>query len=165
MGLCINGSTSLGLFPPLAEGEDVVRVCVVAQPSAGLWMPERQWGLSQGLEQRGWGKSGYGPESPRASGASGALLLFSCCHVQLGDPMDCSRPGFLSFTVSWSSLKLMSIGSVMPSSHLILCHPPLLLPSIFLSIRVFSSEPALASGGRRIGASASASVLPRNIQD
>ena len=49
----------------------------------------------------------------------------------------------LSFTVSQSPLKLMSIGSVMPSNHIILCHPLLLLPSIFPSIRVFSNELAL----------------------
>ena len=46
----------------------------------------------------------------------------------------------LSMTNSWSLLKLMSIDSVMPSNHLILCHPLLLLPSIFPSIRVFSNE-------------------------
>ena len=46
----------------------------------------------------------------------------------------------LSITNSWSSLRLTSIESVMPSSHLILCHPFLLLPSIFPSIRVFSNE-------------------------
>ena len=46
----------------------------------------------------------------------------------------------LSLTHSWSLLKLMSIESVMPSNHLILCHPLLLLPSIFPSIRVFSKE-------------------------
>ena len=46
----------------------------------------------------------------------------------------------LSITNSWSSLKLISIESVMPSNHLILCHPLLLLPSIFPSIRVFSNE-------------------------
>ena len=49
---------------------------------------------------------------------------------------------FLSFIISWSLLKLMSTESVMPSNHLIFCHP-LLLPSIFPSIRVFSSESAL----------------------
>ena len=49
----------------------------------------------------------------------------------------------LSFTISWSLLKLMSIESVMPSNHLVLCHPLLLLPSIFPSIRVFSNELAL----------------------
>ena len=49
----------------------------------------------------------------------------------------------LSFIISWSLLKLMSIKSVMPSNHLILCHPFLLLPSIFPSIGVFSHESAL----------------------
>ena len=49
----------------------------------------------------------------------------------------------LSFTNSWSLLKLMSIESVVPSNHLILCHPPLLLLSIYPSIRVFSDESVL----------------------
>ena len=49
----------------------------------------------------------------------------------------------LSFTISWSLLKLMSIESVMPSNHLILCHPLLLLPSVLPSIRVFSNKSAL----------------------
>ena len=49
----------------------------------------------------------------------------------------------LSFTNSWSLLKLMSIESVMPSNHLVLCHPLLLLPSLFPSIRVFSNESVL----------------------
>ena len=53
-----------------------------------------------------------------------------------------ARQASLSFTISWSLLKLMSIESVMPSNHLILCHPLLLLPSIFPSIRVFSNESA-----------------------
>ena len=58
----------------------------------------------------------------------------------------------------------MSTESTIPSNHLILCHPLLLLPSIFPSIRVFSNESALAAGGQSIRASASASVLPVNIQ-
>ena len=49
----------------------------------------------------------------------------------------------LSFTITWSLLKLVSIESVMPSNHLVLCRPLLLLPSIFPSISVFSSESAL----------------------
>ena len=76
--------------------------------------------------------------------------------------MDSSMPDFLSITNSWSLLKLMSIALVMPSNHLILCHPLLLLPSVFPSIRVFSNELVL---GQTIGVSASASVLPMNIQD
>ena len=72
----------------------------------------------------------------------------------------------LSFTISWSLLKLMSIESLMPSNHPILCQPLLFLPSIFPSIRVFSNESNLfAWGGQSIGASASASVLPMTIQD
>ena len=74
------------------------------------------------------------------------------------DSMDCS-------TVSWSLLKLMSVESVMPSSHLILCRPLLLLPSIFPSIRVFSSGSALPIRGASLSSEASASVLPMNIHD
>ena len=75
------------------------------------------------------------------------LLLFSCSIVS-----DFATPGTaalsrgqasLSNTSSRSPPKLMSIESVMPSNHLILCHPLLLLPSIFPSIRVFSNESAL----------------------
>ena len=58
-------------------------------------------------------------------------------------PMDCSTPGLPSIINSWSPPKLTSIDSVMPSNHLILCHPFLLPPSIFHSIRVFSNESAL----------------------
>ena len=67
----------------------------------------------------------------------------SLSHVWLCDPMDCSMPGFLSITNSQGLLKLMSIESMMPSNHLILCCPLLFLPSIFPSIRVFSNELAL----------------------
>ena len=70
----------------------------------------------------------------------------------------------LSFIISWSLLTIMSTESVMPSNHLILCHPHI-LPSIFPSIRVFSNEPLFPSGSQSIGVSISASVLPMNIQD
>ena len=76
-----------------------------------------------------------------------------CCSVAqscltLCDPMGCSTSCLLmkfslSFTISWRSLRFMSIESVMSSNHLVLCHPLLLLLSIFPSIRVFSNEPAL----------------------
>ena len=58
-------------------------------------------------------------------------------------PWNSALQAFLSFTNSWNLLKLMSIESVMPANHLIVCCPLLLLPSIFPSIRVFSSEPVL----------------------
>ena len=75
---------------------------------------------------------------------------YCCCSVAKSyltfcDPngMQHTRLPSLSFTVSWSLLKFMSIESVMPSNHLILCHPLLILPSVFPSIRAFSSELAL----------------------
>ena len=57
--------------------------------------------------------------------------------------MECGMPGFPFLHYLLSLLKLMSIESVMPSNHLILCRPLLLLPSVFPSIRVFSNESAL----------------------
>ena len=57
--------------------------------------------------------------------------------------MNYSTPDFSVLTISWSLLKFMSIESVMPSNHLILCRPLLLLPSVFPNIRVFSSESVL----------------------
>ena len=75
----------------------------------------------------------------------------SCSVTQLCptlcDPMDCSMQASLSFTTFWTLLKLMSIESVMPSNHLILCCPLLNLPSIFPSIRVFPNESALPIRG------------------
>ena len=61
----------------------------------------------------------------------------------LCDPWTAARQASLSITNSWSLLKLMSIALVMPSNHLILCLPLLLLPSVFPSIRVFSNESVL----------------------
>ena len=78
----------------------------------------------------------------------------------LCDPMNHSMPGRPTITNSRSPPKPMSIKSVMSSNHLILCRPLLLLPSIFPSIRVFSSESALHIRWPNIGVSASTSVLP-----
>ena len=73
-----------------------------------------------------------------------SLLLFShsavCDSLQ---PHGCSTPSFRVLTVSWGLIKLMAIESMMPSSHLILCPPLHLLPSIFSSFRIFSNELAL----------------------
>ena len=80
-------------------------------------------------------------------------------------PWTAAHQASLSITNSWSLLKLMSIESVMPSNRLILCCPILLTPLIFPSIRVFSSESVLTSVNQSIGGSASALVLPMNIQD
>ena len=78
-----------------------------------------------------------------------------------------ARQASLSITNTWSPPKPMSIESMMPSNHLILCHPLLLLPSIFLRIRVFFFQMSqlFTWGGQSTGISASKSVLPMNIQD
>ena len=85
--------------------------------------------------------------------------------LTLCDPMNHSMPGLMSITNSRSLLKLISIKSVMPSNHLILCHPLLLLPLIPPSIRVFSNESTLCMRWSSTEASASASVLPVNTQN
>ena len=73
-----------------------------------------------------------------------SVAFQSLSHVRLfATPWTAARQASLSFTISQSLLKLMSIESVMPSDHLILCRPLLLLPSIFPSIRVFFSESAV----------------------
>ena len=92
-----------------------------------------------------------------------SLATQSC--MPLCDPWTVARQASLSITISQSLHKLMSIELVMPSNHLILCCPLLLLPSIFPSIRVFPMSQFFASGGQSIGVSASASVLPMTIQD
>ena len=69
------------------------------------------------------------------------VVVHSLRHVQLlENAWTAARQASLSFTISQSLLKPVSIESVMPSNHLILCHPLLLLPSIFPNIRVFSNN-------------------------
>ena len=93
-----------------------------------------------------------------------SVQLLSCIRLCV-TPRIAARQASLSITKSQSLLKLISIESVMLSNHLILCCPLLLLPSIFPNIRIFQMSQFFASGGQSIGASASASVLPMNIQD
>ena len=86
-----------------------------------------------------------------SEGVHSAFALSSCCCsvpqscLTLCHPITTARQASLSFAISWSLLKLMPIESVMPSNRLILCHPLLLLPSVFPSFRAFSKEPALCS--------------------
>ena len=98
-----------------------------------------------------------------------SLVVQPLSHVQLfAIPWTAAHQGSLSITNSRSLLKLMSIESVMPSNHHIfchlLCHPLLLLHSIFPSIRVFSNESALLIRWPNIRVSASTSVVPMNTQ-
>ena len=87
------------------------------------------------------------------------LVLFNSVN-----PWTAARQASLSFTISRSLLKFMSIELVMPSNCLILCCP-ILLPSIFPRIRVFSNESAFCIRWPSTGVSASTLVLPMNIQD
>ena len=80
-------------------------------------------------------------------------------------PCGLQHTGSLSITNSQSLLKIMSIESVMPSYHLIFCHPLLLLPSIFPSIRIFSSESVLFIKWPKYWSFSFSIVLPVNIQD
>ena len=99
------------------------------------------------------------------------MVTISCCSdaqscMILCVPWTVARQASLSFTISWSLLKLMSIDLVMPSNHLILCRP--LLSSCIQSFPASGSFPMsqlFPSGGQSIGVSASTSVLPMNTQD
>ena len=109
---------------------------------------------------------------PNVMAHSGTETQFSVSSVQLlscvrlfAAPWTTACEASLSVTNLRSLFKLMSIELVMLSNHLILCHPLLLLPSIFPSISVFSNESVLHIRCQSIGVSASASVLPMNIQD
>ena len=107
----------------------------------------------------GLGRSpGKGKDQIRSDQSLSRFRLFAT-------PWIAARQASLSITNSWSSLKLTSIELVMPSSHLILCCPLLLLPPIPYSIRVFSNESTLHVRGPNTGVSASASFLPMNTQN
>ena len=100
-------------------------------------------GVHEGLVESGdpWDFPGGSVVNNLPANAVGVQLL---SYVGLFvTPWTAAHHASLSFIISWSLLKLMSIGSVMPSNHLILCRPLLLVPSVFPSIRVFSNEWAL----------------------
>ena len=89
--------------------------------------------------------------------------MVSCVQLFV-TPWTKAHQASLSCTISWNLLKLMSSKSVMPSNHLILCRPLLLLPSILPASGSFLVSQFFASGGGSIGGSASAPVLSMNIQ-
>ena len=118
-----------------------------------LWTPKRILGT--------WGVTG----PPFHYHSFVVIVVQSLSHVQRSlTPWTAAPQASLSFTISWSLLKFMSLQSVMLSNHFIFCCPLLLLLSIFPSIRVFSMSWLFPPGGQSTGASASASVLPMNIQ-
>ena len=95
-----------------------------------------------------------------------AVVFQSLIRVQLfATPWTAACPASLSFTISQSLLKLMSIESLKPSSHLVLCFPFSSCPQSFPTSWSFLMNWLFTSGGQSIGVSAAASVLPMNIQD
>ena len=94
-----------------------------------------------------------------------AVVFHSLSCVQLfANPWTAALQASLSFSVSWSLLKLMPFESVMPSNHLILCHSIYSCLQSFPASGSFPMSQLFASGGQSIGDSASVSVLPVNIQ-
>ena len=134
-----------------------------------VWLFATPWTVThQDPLSMGFSRPEYWSELPFPSPMHACML--SCfSHVQLYATLwTAAHQALLSTGFSrqeyWSGLPVPSPHvHLVSSNHFILCHP-LLLPSIFPSIRVFSNELALMSGGQSIGASASASVLPMNIQ-
>ena len=138
---------SLGQEDPLEE-DMATYSSILAQRI--LWTQETGWLRPMGSQRVGHDWSDlpctYQWEviNQRCLCNKASIVVQSLSRVQLFcDPIDCSTPASLSFTISWGLLKLISIELVMPSNHLILCHPLLLLPSVFPSIRVFYNESAL----------------------
>ena len=93
-----------------------------------------------------------------------AVQLLSLVHLFV-TPWTAACQASLSFTISWSLLKLVPIELLMSFNHLILCAPSFSCPQTFPASGTFPMNQLITSGGQRIRASASASVLPMNIQD
>ena len=123
----------------------------VGKSSCGLPLARRCFlpGVLSRMPSTGWGL---------------VIVVYLLGHVWLFvTPWTAAGQSSLSFTISQSLLKLLSIELMMPCNHLILCHPLLLLPSVLSSIRVFSSESALLFRWPKYWASGLTSVLPMNI--
>jgi len=107
-----------------------------------IWQPTLVFFLGNPMNSGAWQATVHGGHKIsqiRLSNSVSSVQLLSCVRL-FATPWTAASQDSLSVTNSWSLLKLMSIESVMPSNHLILCRPLLLLPSIFPSIRVFSNE-------------------------
>ena len=127
------------------------------QNQTQIW--HRCWNLSMQFNVT---MNSYEKESKYKFSASVQLLS----RVWLfATPQTAAHQASLSITNFQSLLKLMSIKSVMPSNHLILCRPLLLLPSIFPTSGPFQMSQFFTSGGQNVWVSAYTSVLPMNIQD
>ena len=127
------------LFQSVVSSGNYIRAHAPRKLDNSVLRTQKAWAVSDS----GIIKSGYTCLSPHWL----MWILFSVqslsCVWLFATPWTAARQASLSITNSWSPPKLMSIESVMPSNHLILCRPLLLLPSIFPNNRVFSNESAL----------------------
>ena len=165
------------LSGPATNPQDMEDNCIPSAFSFPIqWLQVPQWGLVHREEQSKFFKdtmpfpihfqstwSKVCILDPQSVGA----VVQPLRHVQLfATPWTLAYQASLSFTISLSFLKLLSIESIMPSKHLILCHPPP-FSSCLQSFPASGSFPVgslFTSGGQSIGVSASVSVLPMNIQ-
>ena len=156
--------------------------CSAGDPGLILWLgraPRDRNGnrfphpcLENSMDREAWQTSLWGSrESDRTEALTWRHLLPSVVAVWplspvwlSATPWAAAHQASLCFTLALSLLKLISIELVMLSNHLILCHPLLLLPSVFPQIRVFPKNWLFASGSQRTGASTLTSVFPVNIQ-
>ena len=130
--------------------------------SPGLWSRLPPWVFLDQLQSLICVPSTTSDSAP----LSGCSVVQSLSHVQLSaTPGTIAHQVSLSFTISQSLLKLMSIESVIPFNHLILCLSLLLLPSVFQSIRVFSNESTLHIRWPKYWSFSFSRVLPINTQD
>ena len=125
--------------------------CLQSSPASGSFLMSQFFTL---------GGQSISLKNPKCLPSEVTQLCLTLC-----DPMDCSTPGLPVHHHSWSLPKLMSVESMMPSNHLILCCPLLLYFQSFPASEYFQMSQFSVSGGQSIGVSASASVLPVNIQD
>ena len=150
-----NGGNAAHQLPTLLQSAALSSRCGLRVLSPSPWDDPRlgSW-WSSGKAQGRYGGKGAGEEmcqvvrSLQTTGHGYCSSLFlltiqSLSRVWLCNPMDCTLQASLSFTIFWNLPKPMSIESVVPSNHLVLCHLLLLPPSIFPSIRVFSNESVL----------------------
>ena len=140
----------------------IIRIRLVPRDTWTTWapFPFRNSGRGKRIGDCGWRKRTHQCCSVQFS----SVQLLNCVWL-FATPWSAARQASLSITNSWSPTKPMSIESVMPSNHLILCRPFSSRPRSFPASGSFQVSQLFASDGQSIGVSASASVLPMNIQD
>ena len=151
-------------FPESYKTINKFNFFAVSSPEPSLCLPSLFHSVMSVLEKSGIGKSWHPSTAQRIAKCFVAVVQSLSRVWHFGIPWTAAHQASLSFIISWTLLKLMSVELVMPSNRFILCRPLLLLPSIFPAPGSFPRSQFFTSGGQRIGVSASTSVLPMNIQ-